>query len=278
MRKEVRILFAVAVFLFVAPQRLPAPIVEEEKATPPPQEEQAKPKAKHPKKVKSEESEATKPAAKLPEPAKLEPLTGPARFAGLWSGKIGHGALGHVASTLTVDATASSVELSHNLGGGSRKTALTGDTLTWHSGMVGEIAWSLTPNSDGQTAQVTMKGLFAHDSQTFRRGMTAPPATTQATTPQTRPSTSTTTQVSTAAGGSITGPPPVYSQAARNAHLSGTGSYLLHFDTATGSVTEVTVTKSTGSPVLDQAAISAFRQWHAQPNGPKEMPLTISFP
>jgi hypothetical protein len=53
---------------------------------------------------------------------------------------------------------------------------------------------------------------------------------------------------------------------------------LLPFDTSTGNVTDVTVTQSTGSAVLDQAAINAFRQWHGQPNGPNEFSLTISFP
>jgi len=76
----------------------------------------------------------------------------------------------------------------------------------------------------------------------------------------------------------MNGPRPKYSQAARDAHLSGTGTYVLHFDTSTGAVTDVTVTQSSGSAVLDQAAIDAFRQWHAKPNGKKEFPLTISFP
>lgn len=257
--------------------RLPAPIVEEEKATPPPQEEQAKPKIKHTKKVKREEPESIKSSTKIPEPKKPEPVTGPARFAGSWTGKISQGLLGHVASTVTVDPTASSVELSHNLGGGSRKAALSGNTLTWHSGMVGEISWTLTPNSDGQTAEVTMKGLFAHDTQTFHRG-TAAPAMQAATTPQPHATTDAPAQVTSAAGGSMTGPPPIYSPEARRQKLRGTGTYLLHFDTATGAVTDVTVTQSTGAALLDQAALTAFRQWHAQPNCPKEFPLTISFP
>jgi len=91
-------------------------------------------------------------------------------------------------------------------------------------------------------------------------------------------STTSSTEASSAAGGSMNGPRPKYSQAARDAHLSGTGTYLLHFDTSTGAITDVTVTQSTGSAVLDQAAIDAFRQWHAQPNGKKEFPLTISSP
>lgn len=279
MWKQLRLLLSIAFLIFIAPLHLPAPIVEEEKATPAP-EEQAKPQTKHSKKTKSEDSESAKShVTKPPEPPKPPPPTGSARFAGPWTGKFTSGPLGRLPSTLTVDATASSVELSQNLGGGSRRATAAGDTLTWHAGILGEVAWTLTLNSDGQTAQVTMKGLFGHNSQVFRRGLAAPAETTQATaTPPARSSTSNTAQVSSAAGGSLTGPRPEYSQAARSAHLSGKGTYLLHLDTSTGSVTDVTVSQSTGSAVLDQAAISAFRQWHAQPNCPKEMPLTISFP
>lgn len=276
MSRRLVVLLLCLVALLLTTLRLPAPILEEDKPTPPPQEEQAKPKIKHTKKAKSEEHEATRTAAKAAEP-KPEPLTGPARFAGPWTGKINQGLLGHVSSTLTVDSGASSVELSKNLGGGSRKATLTGDTLTWHSGMVGEISWTMTPNSDGQTAQVTMKGLLVHDTQTFHRGSAAA-STAQPAPPQTHTSTNATAQVTSAAGGSMSGPPPIYSPEARRQKLQGTGTYLLHFDTTTGAVTDVSVTQSTGSAVLDQAALAAFRQWHAQPNCPKEFPLTISFP
>ena len=194
-------------------------------------------------------------------------------------GKISQGLLGHQQTSVTVDPTATSIELNRNLGGGSKPLTTNGNTISWHTGMLGEIAWTLTPNADGRTAQVTMQGLLMHDATTFSRGQSSAAAERSTSTPQASPpnARSTSTQVS-AAGGSMNGPRPEYSQAARNAHLTGTGTYLLHFDTATGNVSDVTVTQSAGSPVLDQAAINAFRQWHAQPNGPKEFPLTISFP
>jgi hypothetical protein len=75
-----------------------------------------------------------------------------------------------VQTTFTVDSNATSVELSHNLGGGSKPATTSGNTISWRSGVTGEISWTLTPSNDGQTAQVAMKGLMLSDSATFRRG------------------------------------------------------------------------------------------------------------
>jgi TonB family protein len=276
---KIGILFVLGL-VFVWVNRLPAPIIEEQqKPTPAPEQSEApKPKAKHSTKARPSDTESSikseaRPAA-TPKPA----LEGPARFAGTWNGKVKQGVLGQIPSSVTVDPAATSVELSHNLGASRRPLTINGNTISWKTGVLGEVTWTLTPNSDGQTAQVTMKGLLLNDTTTFRRGQTSSvsSATTQTTTSSSRATSS--TETSSAAGGSLNGPRPKYSQAARDSHLSGTGTYLLHFDTSTGDVTDVTVTQSSGSAVLDQAAIDAFRQWHAQPNGKKEFPLTISFP
>lgn len=171
MIRSVRVLVCVALAVLAITPRLPAPIVETpESPTPAPeQSESPKPKPKHstkttPSDVDSSAKSETRPAA-TPKPTR----EGPAGFAGTWSGKISQGLLGHTPTTLTVNATATSVELSHNLGGGTRPVTLSGNTISWHTGIVGEIAWTLTPNSDGQTAQVTMKGLLVNDTTTFRR-------------------------------------------------------------------------------------------------------------
>jgi TonB family protein len=267
---------------FIWVNRLPAPIVEEQaKPTPAPAKSEApKPKAKPSTKARTSDAESSAKSEARPAATPKPELEGPARFTGTWSGKIKQGVLGHVPSSVTVDSTATSVELSHNLGGTKRRLTINGNTISWKTGVVGEVGWTLTPNSDGQTAEVTMKGVLMSDSTTFRRGSPATTSASQTTTPPQPRTTSTTNsaEASSAAGGSMNGPRPKYSQAARDAHLSGTGTYLLHFDTSTGAVTYVTGTQSSGSAVLDQAAIDAFRQWHAQPNGKKEFPLTISFP
>jgi hypothetical protein len=159
------------VVLFFSVHRVPAPIVEEEKPTPAPSAAQPEaPKRKRSTKSSSnEESSSNQPETKAKQ-GRAPAFQGPARFAGTWTGKVNQGLLGHVASSVTVNADATSVELSHNLGGNTRLAAINGNSLTWKSGVAGEITWTLTPNSDGQTAQITMKGMVLNDTTTFRRG------------------------------------------------------------------------------------------------------------
>ena len=163
--------------LLITVQRLPAPIVEPEETPPPPSEQSETPKQKHSAKSKptSEEQAVVKTEMRA-KPAPPPAPQGPARFAGTWKGKINQGVLGHVQTTFVVDPGATSIELSHNLGGGKRPLNANGNTISWKTGVVGEIAWTLTPNTDGQTAQVTMKGLLLNDTTTFRRGQTPVPS------------------------------------------------------------------------------------------------------
>ena len=75
----------------------------------------------------------------------------------------------------------------------------------------------------------------------------------------------------------LTGPSPEVPAEAIKQHLAGKGAYMLHFDQTTGTVTDVTVVQSAGSPILDEAAIAAFRQWHEDPNCAKEATVTMTF-
>jgi TonB family protein len=74
----------------------------------------------------------------------------------------------------------------------------------------------------------------------------------------------------------LDGPKPVYPAGAAG-HLTGTGKYTLQFDQTTGKVIDVIVTESCGSPVLDNAAVAAFRQWHEDPQCAKEVVMTMTF-
>jgi hypothetical protein len=150
----------------------PAPIVEEEKPTPAPTAEHSEaPQRKHSARSTSAEQSPKQTETRT----KSAPAAqGPARFAGTWNGKINQGLLGHVPTSVTVDPTATSVELNKNLGGGNKRATINGNTISWKSGLAGEITWALTPNGDGQTAQVTMKGMLLNDTTTFRRGQVAP--------------------------------------------------------------------------------------------------------
>lgn len=75
----------------------------------------------------------------------------------------------------------------------------------------------------------------------------------------------------------LNGPSPQIPAEAAKQHLTGTGTYLLRFDQANGTVTDVTVVQSTGSSILDEAAMAAFRQWHEDPNCAKEVTMTMRF-
>jgi hypothetical protein len=158
--------------------RLPAPIVEEEKPKPAGEQSEA------PKRKRSKRSTTTgQPSAQTETRTQATPapaVEGPARFAGTWTGKVNQGLLGHVPTSVTVDPTATSVELNHNLGGGTRPATINGNTISWRSGVMGEVTWTLTPNNDGQTAQVTMKGMLLNDSATFRHGQAGPASPTKA--------------------------------------------------------------------------------------------------
>jgi TonB family protein len=59
----------------------------------------------------------------------------------------------------------------------------------------------------------------------------------------------------------IYAPLPEYPLAARARHLGGSGMFVLHLDRKTGTVKSVTIEKSTGSPILDHAAIDCLKRW-----------------
>ncbi|PYJ55595.1 MAG: hypothetical protein DME82_06720 [Verrucomicrobia bacterium] len=69
---------------------------------------------------------------------------------------------------------------------------------------------------------------------------------------------------------------PDYPYAARDQHLEGIGSYRLNIK-PDGTVSSVTVLKSTGHMVLDQAAIHAFRQWRFRPGTLHVLKIPINF-
>src|SRR5712691_2179688 len=53
----------------------------------------------------------------------------------------------------------------------------------------------------------------------------------------------------------LSAPHPGYPYEARRTHQTGSGKFLLEFDSG-GSVTDVSITQSTGSPILDQTSMS----------------------
>jgi TonB family protein len=70
---------------------------------------------------------------------------------------------------------------------------------------------------------------------------------------------------------------PEYPYEARSRHIQGSGLFRLSLDLNTGSVSKVTVIKSTGSPMLDNSATMAFRRWRWKSGRWKEIDFPITF-
>jgi TonB family protein len=63
----------------------------------------------------------------------------------------------------------------------------------------------------------------------------------------------------------VSAPRPEYPYEVRSRKITGSGVVLMIIDVPSGSVTEASMVQSTGSPILDNAAISAFRRWRFKP-------------
>jgi protein TonB len=76
----------------------------------------------------------------------------------------------------------------------------------------------------------------------------------------------------------VSAPRPEYPYEARRARITGNGiAVIVVVDPANGVVTDVTMAQSTGSPVLDGAAISGFRRWRFKPGNVSQVRVPISF-
>ena len=164
----------ITALLLITAHRLPAPIQEVQESPTPARAEHAKPK-KTQSKSKAVASEAkTKSALKssaMPAPQ------GAARFTGTWTGTINQGMLGTPQVKIVVNSNATLVTHSSNLSGemGTHAATINGDALKWHTGWgwANGLTWTLTPNTDGQTAVTTSKSLVAaHRPATFSRTQT----------------------------------------------------------------------------------------------------------
>ncbi|MGI8430894.1 MAG: energy transducer TonB [Chthoniobacterales bacterium] len=71
-------------------------------------------------------------------------------------------------------------------------------------------------------------------------------------------------------------PRPAYPYEARRSHATGSGKFLLHFDSS-GSVTDVDTTQSTGNAILDQTCQNTFRRWRCKPGAYSKVYVPITF-
>ncbi len=88
---------------------------------------------------------------------------------------------------------------------------------------------------------------------------------------------STTTAPRSARALAVHAPLPAYPYEARRARTTGEGVAVLSVDPATGHVLSVAMTRSTGSAVLDDAAISGLRRWRFRPGTPAQVRCPITY-
>jgi protein TonB len=75
----------------------------------------------------------------------------------------------------------------------------------------------------------------------------------------------------------LSAPRPEYPYEARRSRITGSGVAAISVDFASGDVSNVVMEQSTGSPVLDNAAVTAFRRWRFKPGTVSRLRTPITF-
>jgi TonB family protein len=70
-------------------------------------------------------------------------------------------------------------------------------------------------------------------------------------------------------------PKPQYPYEARSRHIQGSGIFVLHVHG--DIVTKVDIYRSTGSPILDNTAVSEMKRWQFKPNTPVLVVVPITY-
>ena len=83
--------------------------------------------------------------------------------------------------------------------------------------------------------------------------------------------------MSSAKAVAVSAPRPEYPYEARRMRATGSGVCVMTVDTASGAVTSATMAQSTGNPILDNAATSAFRRWRFKPGTVSKVRTPITF-
>jgi TonB family protein len=284
--------FLIAALLLIGTQRLPAPISETQQTTPAPQ-----PKREPISRPQSKAKTASRPKARSP-----------LSFAGTWTGNVVVTASDGSANpnsgyVIKISNDEKTVWINWNLVG----QEITGpgyqapcnrfrETLTWSPPLPSQVVTDTLRINPNGTASFSREGrwlggdnegiTYTHTGIVSRQSVSLPssasttrsaPQTTGPAASETAPNSQSNGFVALSPSGSMSGPRPEPPPEARAQHLSGQGIFLLHFDKPTGNIINVTVRQSTGSSILDQAAITTLQQWHATPGCPREVPMTITY-
>lgn len=86
-----------------------------------------------------------------------------------------------------------------------------------------------------------------------------------------------TTSISTAKGLATYAPRPQYPYEARSRSITGRGVCVVDINAGSGSVTSASMASSIGNPILDNAALSAFRRWRFKPGSVSKVRIPITF-
>ncbi len=74
----------------------------------------------------------------------------------------------------------------------------------------------------------------------------------------------------------VSAPHPVYPYEARRSKQTGSGKFLLTFDSG-GNVTDVSAVQSTGSAILDATTINTFHRWRCKPGVYNKVYVPITY-
>lgn len=83
--------------------------------------------------------------------------------------------------------------------------------------------------------------------------------------------------LSSARVSALSAPRPEYPYEARRQKITGNGTVIMTVDSVSGRVTDVVMEESTGSLVLDNAAVTGFRRWRFKPNTTPRVRSPITF-
>jgi TonB family protein len=144
---------------------------------------------------------------------------------------------------------------------------------------VSAAPWTLTPEL---TPAPTPRGTPADIKPEYVKETTPPPKKTQAQkfTPIKAPQAAGrpgTMSISTAKALATYAPRPQYPYEARSRRITGRGVCVVEVDAGSGSVTSASMASSIGNPMLDNAALSAFRQWRFKPGSVSKVKIPLTF-
>ena len=75
----------------------------------------------------------------------------------------------------------------------------------------------------------------------------------------------------------VSAPSPEYPYEARRQKITGDGVVVMTVDPVTGNVVSVAISKSTGSPFLDNAAVAGFKRWRFKPGTVSSVTCPVTF-